>query len=49
MCDWRVVEESVMSYRIKLRTDAFDKAVRLAKLGSDYVLARAVRVNRSGL
>ncbi|QFZ16595.1 hypothetical protein [Saccharothrix syringae] len=36
-----------MAYTVKLRFDAFDKAVQLAGFPSDYALARAMKVNRS--
>ena len=34
-------------YSVRLRSEAFDKAVRLAAFPSDYALARAMKVNRS--
>ncbi|XVS68101.1 transcriptional regulator [Actinosynnema sp. CA-299493] len=36
-----------MPYTIKLRTDVFRKAARLAGFRSDYALAKAMDVNRS--
>lgn len=36
-----------MPYTIKLRTDVFTKAARLAGFRSDYALAKAMDVNRS--
>ncbi|QQQ80255.1 transcriptional regulator [Saccharothrix sp. 6-C] len=36
-----------MPYTIKLRTDVFTKAARLAGFRSDYALAKAMGVNRS--
>lgn len=36
-----------MPYTIKLRTDVFMKAARLAGFRSDYALAKAMDVNRS--
>ncbi|KOX13713.1 hypothetical protein ADK67_43705 [Saccharothrix sp. NRRL B-16348] len=36
-----------MPYTIKLRTDVFTKAARLAGFRSDYALAKAMEINRS--
>jgi hypothetical protein len=36
-----------MAHTVKLRTDAFGKAMRLAGFRSDYGLAKAMGVNRS--
>ncbi|MFC6091116.1 transcriptional regulator [Saccharothrix sp. BKS2] len=36
-----------MPHTIRLRSEAFSKAVRLAGFRSDYALARAMDVNRS--
>lgn len=36
-----------MPHTIKLRTDVFTKAARLAGFRSDYALAKAMEVNRS--
>ncbi|WP_158854419.1 transcriptional regulator [Saccharothrix deserti] len=36
-----------MPYTIRLRTDAFTKAARLAGFRSAYALAKAMQVNRS--